>query len=127
MQDAPEDYLVWHEIIALHLAVTVGGAEFYPNSHRPRPTIPCPFLARTMAMTHASTIRAFTYPELPTDMTVACYCIVVALLPSSTAKNSKPTSINGYDSVLMHAIRDELTPSIASGSIIVIAASIKTM
>jgi hypothetical protein len=28
---APGDYLVRHEIIALHLAVTLGGAEFYPS------------------------------------------------------------------------------------------------
>ena len=30
-QVAPGDYLVRHEIIALHLAVTLGGAEFYPS------------------------------------------------------------------------------------------------
>ena len=30
-QIAPGDYLVRHEIIALHLAVTLGGAEFYPS------------------------------------------------------------------------------------------------
>ena len=35
-QDAPEDHLVWHEIIAFHLAVTVGGAEFYPLCTRIR-------------------------------------------------------------------------------------------
>ncbi|KAH9855715.1 glycosyl hydrolase family 61-domain-containing protein [Lenzites betulinus] len=28
---APGDYLIRHEIIALHLAVTMGGAEFYPS------------------------------------------------------------------------------------------------
>ena len=28
---APGDYLVRHEIIALHLALTLGGAEFYPS------------------------------------------------------------------------------------------------
>lgn len=28
---APGDYLIRHEIIALHLAVTLGGAEFYPS------------------------------------------------------------------------------------------------
>jgi hypothetical protein len=30
-QVSPGDYLVRHEIIALHLAVTLGGAEFYPS------------------------------------------------------------------------------------------------
>jgi len=30
-QVAPGDYLVRHEIIALHLAQTLGGAEFYPS------------------------------------------------------------------------------------------------
>ena len=30
-QVAPGDYLVRHEIIALHLAMTLGGAEFYPS------------------------------------------------------------------------------------------------
>lgn len=28
---APGNYLIRHEIIALHLAVTIGGAEFYPS------------------------------------------------------------------------------------------------
>ena len=28
---APGDYLIRHEIIALHLATSVGGAEFYPS------------------------------------------------------------------------------------------------
>lgn len=28
---APGNYLVRHEIIALHLAITIGGAEFYPS------------------------------------------------------------------------------------------------
>jgi len=31
VQEAPEDYVVRHEIIALHLAVTVGSAEPYPS------------------------------------------------------------------------------------------------
>lgn len=47
-QDAPEDYLVRHKIIALHLAVTVGGAKFCPFctqirivlAHRSRPIKP---------------------------------------------------------------------------------------
>jgi hypothetical protein len=30
-QITPGDYLVRHELIALHLATTVGGAEFYPS------------------------------------------------------------------------------------------------
>jgi hypothetical protein len=70
-QVAPGDYLVRHEIIALHLAVTLGGAESYPSCTQIRvggsqtgtPNQPFPSQAHTMTTTQASTIRAYTYPE----------------------------------------------------------------
>ena len=62
-----------------------------------------------MTTTRAPTIGAFTYPalstlfpirpcrtsKLPADMTVASRRAIVARLLSSTAKDHKPTSVNG--------------------------------
>jgi Auxiliary Activity family 9 (formerly GH61) len=99
MQDAPEDYLVWHDIIALHLAVTVGGAEFYPFCTQICIGLAQPnrilSLAHTMTTTHASTIRAFTYPELPTFSLVrpcrtSCYPLYKFAAVSKSPGNKVP-------------------------------------
>ena len=53
-QDFPKDHPVRREIIALHLAVTVGGAEFYPF---------CTEFETTSPNQTASILGAYTYSD----------------------------------------------------------------
>lgn len=64
-QDAPEDYVVRHKIIALHLAVTVGGAKFYPFCTRIRISLVF-FFPGAYNDNDPCIYDPSVYPELPT-------------------------------------------------------------
>jgi len=125
-QVAPGDYLVRHEIIALHLAVTLGGAEFYPSCTQirvggsqtgtPNQTVSFPgaYNDNDPGIHDTSVYSSgapYTFPggpvsnlASPADMTGQLSGNGAASSPggnsspSSTAKNGKPTSTNGAGS-----------------------------
>jgi hypothetical protein len=122
-QVAPGDYLVRHEIIALHLAVTLGGAEFYPSCTQirvggsqtgtPNQTVSFPGAYNDndpgiYDPSIYSSGASYTFPggpvsnlASPADMTGqlsgngSSSSPAGNSSPSSTAKNGKPTTTNG--------------------------------
>jgi hypothetical protein len=122
-QVAPGDYLVRHEIIALHLAVTLGGAEFYPSCTQirvggsqtgtPNQTVSFPgaYNDNDPGIYDTSIYSpgaSYTFPggpvsnlASPADMTGqlsgngSSSSPAGNSSPSSTAKNGKPTTTNG--------------------------------
>ena len=123
---APGDYLVRHEIIALHLAETLGGAEFYPSCTQirvggsqtgtPNQTVSFPgaYNDNDPGIYDPSIYTdgaPYTFPggpvsnlASPADMTGqlsgngSSSSPAGNSSPSSTAKNGKPTSTNGAGS-----------------------------
>jgi len=119
-QVAPGDYLVRHEIIALHLAVTQGGAEFYPSCTQirvggsqtgtPNQTVlfPGAYNDNDPGIYDPSIYSpgaAYVFPGPPVSNLASPADMSGQLSPSgpsggnsspsSTAKNAKPTSTNG--------------------------------
>ena len=121
---APGDYLVRHEIIALHLAVTQGGAEFYPSCTQirvggsqtgtPNQTVSFPgaYNDNDPGIYDTSIYApgaSYTFPGGPVSNLASPADMTGQLSgngsspggntsPSSTAKNGKPTSTNGSGS-----------------------------
>jgi Auxiliary Activity family 9 (formerly GH61) len=98
-QEAPEDYVVRDEIFALHLAVTVSRAEFYPSctksslavpkrgcSAKPSPYDDNDPGGYDLSIYSTSSPPHFPGPlmsnlQLPVDMTVAsCHVVVVVVV-----------------------------------------------
>ena len=125
-QVAPGDYLVRHEVIALHLAVTLGGAEFYPSctqiriggsqSGTPNQTVTFPgaYNDNDPGIYDTSVYApgaSYTFPGPPVSNLASPADTTGQLSgngsssspggntsPSSTAKNPKPSSTNGVGS-----------------------------
>ena len=125
-QVAPGDYLIRHEIIALHLAVTLGGAEFYPSCTQirvggsqtgtPNQTVSFPGAYNDndpgiYDQSIYSPGAAYTFPGGPVSNLASPADMTGQLsgngsssspggnsYPSSTAKNGKPSSTNGAGS-----------------------------
>jgi len=112
-QLAPGEYLIRQEIVALHLAVTLGGAEFYPSctqvriggsqSGTPNQTVSFPGAYNDNdpgiyvpdIYVPGTPYNTFPGPPVSNLASPADMSGQVSIYSSSTAKGGKPTSTSG--------------------------------